>query len=198
MDTVSQYTKQGMRVIACAYKHMDAESSFLRDECEKNLQFLGLVVFVNKVKKGTRSVVDELNGNNFKSVIVSGDHVLTAISVGKECNIIAANDKVLLADVTSSKDLQWKDVDSGEIITTPQLLSAKPSHVALAITGNAFDAFLEFNNETLHKLLLRSKVFARMNPTQKTQLVDRYMSMEYVVGMVCFNSRQMSNIAIGW
>lgn len=102
MNLVNQYTKQGMRVIACAYKHLENDSSFLRDECEKNSQFLGLVVFANKMKKGTRTVIDELNSNNFKNVIVSGDHALTAIHVGQECGIVPSKDKIFISVLKSS------------------------------------------------------------------------------------------------
>ena len=53
----------------------------------------------NKLKPVTTSVILELNQANIRTIMATGDNVLTAISVGRECNIIDAACEVFLGDV---------------------------------------------------------------------------------------------------
>jgi len=55
---LEQYTSQGLWVIALSYKEIpnakDEEIvNYERDQVEKNLKFLGLLIFVNKIKEKT-------------------------------------------------------------------------------------------------------------------------------------------------
>ncbi|KAJ2806221.1 hypothetical protein H4R21_000961 [Coemansia helicoidea] len=59
-----------------------------RDAVEQDLVFLGLLVFENKLKPTTAPVLDELRGANIRQIMCTGDNVLTAISVGRECGLI--------------------------------------------------------------------------------------------------------------
>ena len=57
----------------------------------------------NKLKPVTSEVIQELNGANIRTIMATGDNVLTAISVGRECNIIDAACDVFLGDVKKVK-----------------------------------------------------------------------------------------------
>ena len=52
-----------------------------REEVESNLTFLGLLIMENKMKDVTKGVIDTLTECEVKTIMATGDNVLTAISV---------------------------------------------------------------------------------------------------------------------
>lgn len=63
---LSQYTQEGYRVIALAYKELPISTTYRslqtvhRDEVESNLTFLGLLIMENKMKEQTTGVIETL------------------------------------------------------------------------------------------------------------------------------------------
>ena len=53
----------------------------------------------NKLKEATTGVIQTLNKANIRTVMATGDNVLTAISVARECNIVEAEVEVFLGDL---------------------------------------------------------------------------------------------------
>ena len=56
-----------------------------RDKVECNLKFLGLLIMENKLKSQTTGVIEILKDCNVRTVMATGDNVLTAISVARQC-----------------------------------------------------------------------------------------------------------------
>lgn len=59
-----------------------------RGEAESGLDFIGFIIFENKLKPSTAGVLDELSQAEIRKVMCTGDNILTAISVARECNLI--------------------------------------------------------------------------------------------------------------
>ena len=59
-----------------------------RSEAESNLDFIGFIIFENKLKPLTEKVIEELSEASIRKVMCTGDNVLTAISVARECSLI--------------------------------------------------------------------------------------------------------------
>jgi cation-transporting ATPase 13A2 len=59
-----------------------------RPEAESDLEFVGFFVFENKLKHNTAGVIQELNEAGIRNVMCTGDNILTAISVARECNLM--------------------------------------------------------------------------------------------------------------
>lgn len=80
-------------MIACAAKY-ESKLSWMkiqkmsREEAESNLEFLGFIIFENKLKQTTTHVIDELKRAGIRNVMCTGDNILTAISVARECGLI--------------------------------------------------------------------------------------------------------------
>jgi cation-transporting ATPase 13A3/4/5 len=62
-----------------------------RSEVESDLNFVGFIIFENKLKPTTAGILKELLTANIGSVMVTGDNILTAISVARECGLIERN-----------------------------------------------------------------------------------------------------------
>jgi cation-transporting ATPase 13A3/4/5 len=72
----------------------------------------------NKLKPVTTGVIETLNHSNIRTIMATGDNVLTAISVGRQCNIIESDAEVFLGDIKrdeySGKEfVAWKSTKSG-------------------------------------------------------------------------------------
>ncbi|OBZ67235.1 hypothetical protein A0H81_12899 [Grifola frondosa] len=92
-DLLSYYTKRGYRVIAMAGKSMEGLSwlraqKLKREQVETDLQFLGLIIFENKLKPGTTPAIQALRSAHFACRMITGDNPLTAVSVARECGLI--------------------------------------------------------------------------------------------------------------
>ncbi|KAL9605801.1 MAG: hypothetical protein Q9179_001034 [Wetmoreana sp. 5 TL-2023] len=86
------YTHRGFRVIACATKRVPYDWASLqrmeRDETERGLDFIGFIIFENKLKPVTAETIEELEQAGIRQVMCTGDNILTAISVARECSLI--------------------------------------------------------------------------------------------------------------
>lgn len=61
---------------------------------ESDLNFAGFLVMQNNLKPATIPVIKELNSASIRCVMVTGDNMLTALSVARECGMVPAHDKV--------------------------------------------------------------------------------------------------------
>jgi cation-transporting ATPase 13A2 len=59
-----------------------------RHEAESDLEFIGFIIFENKLKANTADVLRELEEAGIRKVMCTGDNILTAISVARECRLI--------------------------------------------------------------------------------------------------------------
>ena len=60
----------------------------VRQDAESDLDFLGFIIFENKLKPSTTGVIDELKDADIRKIMCTGDNILTAISVARECNLV--------------------------------------------------------------------------------------------------------------
>ena len=119
---LNSYTIKGYRVLAMAAKGlmMDYErsQSIIRDEVEKNMIFLGLLIVKNKLKQKTKESLIKYNNADLRIVMATGDNILTAVSVSRECNLIQKNQEMfsceLEKDDNNKEILRWKRIEDYE------------------------------------------------------------------------------------
>ena len=92
-ETLSYYTHKGYRVIGFATKHIPKLSwvkaqKMKREDAESGLDFVGFIVFENKLKPTTAAVLAEIKEADIGTVMVTGDNILTAISVSRKCGLM--------------------------------------------------------------------------------------------------------------
>uniref|UniRef100_A0A8C4DKZ7 Polyamine-transporting ATPase 13A3 n=1 Tax=Dicentrarchus labrax TaxID=13489 RepID=A0A8C4DKZ7_DICLA len=200
-ETLETYTRQGFRVIALAHRQLESKLSWhkvqnlSRDLIETNMEFLGLIIMQNKIKEETAGVLRELRQANIRTLMVTGDNMLTAISVARNCGMVRAHERVIIADAVPPKDLNpasitWHYTENPIQIETFSVKGVYDKQVTLqeqsyhfAVSGRAFAVITEHFPQLVQKLVLRATVFARMAPDQKTQLVEVMQSIDYTVGM---------------
>ena len=62
--------------------------SMQREDAEQSLDFIGFIVFENKLKAATAKTVEELEQAGIRQIMCTGDNILTAVSVARECALI--------------------------------------------------------------------------------------------------------------
>lgn len=203
-ELLHHYTHSGYRVIACAYKRLGTRKSrsvreLGREEVERGLCFAGFIVFENKLKATTSATLRELGEAKIRTVMCTGDNILTAVSVGRECNLLgkAVTDLYIPRYCFAEEEegnrlgghLVWEEMSDPEKRLNPATL--KPVEInfdydsyRLAITGEVFRYILtELKDPVVtEQVLMRCDIFARMSPDEKHELVEQLQKIEYTVG----------------
>ncbi|CAH2318429.1 cation-transporting ATPase 13A2 isoform X2 [Pelobates cultripes] len=195
-----QYTQDGYRVLAFGYKTLPSINSFedaqamARESAERELTFLGFLVMKNVLKPETAPVIYELRKAEIRTVMVTGDNMLTAVNVAKSCHMVESTEKVYFVNVSpplysSAATLKFipselspgEDPREGLYQQGGTFLNKEP--FCFAINGKSFAALTDYFPDLLPKILINATIFARMSPDQKTQLVRNFQELNYCVGM---------------
>lgn len=126
-----------------------------REEAEKDMTFLGLIVMENKLKPESIKELHKVANTKIRTPVITGDTVFTAVSVSKECSIIPRNARVLIPEVFEGQehsDIVWKELPDNNID-----YSDAPTEIA--ITGPAFALLRAFTNEKQRVMYHRVRVF---------------------------------------
>ncbi|XP_039275236.1 probable cation-transporting ATPase 13A3 [Nilaparvata lugens] len=96
---LEEFTQEGYRVLGLAYRNLAVTyhkaCRLEREEIETDLCFLGLVVMENRLKPETTGVIKVLKDANIRTVMVTGDNMLTALSVARDCGIVSLGQRVI-------------------------------------------------------------------------------------------------------
>ncbi|KAJ4367166.1 hypothetical protein N0V83_007696 [Neocucurbitaria cava] len=209
-ELLAFYTHRGFRVIACATKTI-AKLNWLkvqkmkREEAESQLDFVGFIIFENKLKPSTAPVIEELERANIRKTMCTGDNILTAISVARECGLINKTAHCFVPHFvdgdsrTALSKLSWESVDDPVFKLDENTLKPLPPppeadvslpydvsnlrNYSLAVSGDVFRWIIDFASESvLREMLVCGQVFARMSPDEKHELVEKLQSIDYCVG----------------
>ncbi|KAJ1562013.1 hypothetical protein HK096_002457 [Nowakowskiella sp. JEL0078] len=232
---LARYAKNGHRVIALAWRVLEnipwiRAIRMKREDVERDLVFLGFVIFENKLKENSPSVVKLLDNANITPMMCTGDNIFTAISVSRDCGIVSPKAKIFVGRLLKAEEsdqaaeVLWEDTDDGRwILDPPHLVESEietessenllspslefslesptsthlvriteplkenqifePVEYYLSMTGDVFHHLLEFTPvEILKKALIKGRIYARMSPEQKQQLIERLQELGYCVG----------------
>jgi Ca2+-transporting ATPase len=107
-----ELAKQGLRVLAFAYKILDAiPSPFTYENVEKELKFVGLVGMIDPPREEVKVAIAECKSAGIRPVMITGDHPATAEAIAKEIGILEKNGLVVTGKVLqsmTSKELEDK------------------------------------------------------------------------------------------
>ncbi|ROT75379.1 putative cation-transporting ATPase 13A3-like [Penaeus vannamei] len=150
------------------------------------------------LKPETAPVIRQLKAANIRTVMVTGDNILTGISVARDCGMVGETDHVLLAKVTAPSSehpaaLTFEPADTPDILvqysddvdnkyTSINAGDGDPRY-HLAVTGKAWALLCQYFPDLVPRIVAKGTVFARMSPDQKAQLVEELQAIDYIVGM---------------
>uniref|UniRef100_A0A7N8XU92 ATPase cation transporting 13A2 n=1 Tax=Mastacembelus armatus TaxID=205130 RepID=A0A7N8XU92_9TELE len=180
------FSSEGLRVLALGYKpldsklHVNATVFVHREEVEKDMQFLGLLMMKNLVKPESANVINTLRLAHLRSVMATGDNILTAVNVAKSCGMILSKEKVIFVNATphtdESRPTLMFSLEDEEASGTQSSIITQVGRAQTQHSGSP-------NQNLSPRVLMRATVFARMLPDQKTQLVKEFQKLNYRVSM---------------
>lgn len=108
-----EMAKGALRVLAVAYKDLDDIES--QGEFEYDLTFIGLIGMIDPPREEVKESVRLCKKAGIKPVMITGDHLVTAVAIGKELGIYNAGDEavtgVQLNELTDEElDKQVKNI----------------------------------------------------------------------------------------
>jgi len=130
-----ELSKEGYRVIAVC----DGIVENTEESSIKNLDFLGMVAFIDPIREEAKASIEECHNAGIKVVMITGDHPLTAAAIAKELNLVK---------------------NESEVVTGTEL------EQAFSKGEKYFDSFIK-----------NKKVFSRVTPTDKLNIVQSYKRM---------------------
>ena len=157
MSAIKGLAGQGLRVVALADRLIHKDHPHERHMVEDDLVFVGLLGIMDPPRPDVAPAVDKLKVAGIRTVMVTGDNPLTAFMVGKMVHIVE------------------------EGMTYEQVV----------ITGEEIDAGVHRGDE-LEDIQLKPafgekvksvRVFARVSPSHKAELVTIMQKAGFIVGM---------------
>ncbi|XP_076763504.1 polyamine-transporting ATPase anne boleyn isoform X1 [Xylocopa sonorina] len=126
---LQEYTSEGYRVIGLAHKVLNRlpyakVQRLSREAAESDLTFLAFVIMENRLKPETSPVISALNTACIKTVMVTGDNMLTALSVARDCDIVKPGTPVIAVSATQQNQ------------TKPQIYFTKSNSQPSAVHGD--------------------------------------------------------------
>ena len=102
--------KEALRVLGCAYKIIDHEPTKQEMEnMESELIFIGMVGMIDPPREEAKVAVEKCKTAGIKTVMITGDHKITAIAIAKELGILENDDEAITGtelEKMSDEDLE--------------------------------------------------------------------------------------------
>ncbi|XP_075056987.1 putative cation-transporting ATPase 13A4 [Mixophyes fleayi] len=207
--TLNHYTMQGFRVIGIAYKNFELNEdgkveTLKREEVEHDLLFLGFLIMENKLKAETKPVIHELKAANIRTIMLTGDNIQTACTVGQSSGMIPDVSCLLLLEACEpegdtpasytcrsvernrDKSHQQNNTIKHVISTTSDNIcgfAASAGKYHYAISGKSYETIKQHFSSLVPDVLLNGTIFGRMTPKHKTSIIEDLQKIDYYVGM---------------
>ncbi|XP_039268965.2 endoplasmic reticulum transmembrane helix translocase-like [Styela clava] len=182
---------QGARVLALGIRQMGSNFSsqqireIKREEVEQDLEFAGFVIISSPLKHDSKAVIRELKAASHHISMITGDNPLTACHVAKVLKITAKKILVLSKTDTDQGSWHWKSIDDAESFPVePQnWRKVLAEQYDLCITGEGMTFLESFNMKFSKQVLPGIRVFARVSPKQKEQVITNLKQLGFTVLM---------------
>jgi len=125
MKANDTYAKQGLRVLAVAYRPLTKDcglprelSSYTIELIEKDLSFAGLIAMSDPPRPEVTAAVEQCHEASVRIIMITGDYGLTAQSIAKRIGIVEGEHPRMITGVEMDdlSDSELKEALAGEII----------------------------------------------------------------------------------
>ena len=118
-EILDYYAAKGYRLLAMASQFIEINDInkielIQREKVENKMIFLGFLIVTNKLKPDTKNTITNLDKADLSMMMATGDNILTAISVAKECGIVRNDQEIYSLEL--EKDENGKEYFFWDII----------------------------------------------------------------------------------
>jgi predicted P-type ATPase len=178
--------KSGIYQISMATKVISAGvdlSQMPRGDIEKDLVFAGVVNFKNVIREETWDVICQLEAGEVKTVMVTGDSMLTGVCIARESGMIKAMQCLILgSDFDSNGEVIWVDESDAEV-ELPSIDAIQASNTELAVTGEVWQSLRQADPKMAMVLAEHIRVYGRCTPFDKVSVVSTFVELGYITLM---------------
>jgi len=183
-ETNRRYTRQGCRVLALAFRELEAfDEHTEREVVEQRMVFAGFMIFSAAIKRGSEDAIVELLRSTHRCIIITGDDPLTACHVAQCLHMTTKKPAIHDLRITDENGDELKSAEGYE-----------PCYTGRAIE-KASDKELEFAARNCN-------IFARMSPGLKARIVIKLQAMGLKVlmggdGTNDVNALKQASVGVG-
>jgi Ca2+-transporting ATPase len=92
---VDEMASQGLRVLGVAYRPLDSVPSEVKPDIERELYLLGLIGILDPARPEAKAAVQTAKTAGIRSIMITGDHALTAEAIARDLGIIDESQKAV-------------------------------------------------------------------------------------------------------
>ena len=159
-EILNTYTTKGYRVLALAGKSISMNfkqsQTVTREFVEKNMLFLGLLIVQNKLKEKTKESLEKYDNADLRMMMATGDNILTAICVSKECNLIEKNQEMIACEIENNDGidyLKWTKINDINDNDNNKSLQQEKDNSITNMIFNDVNLDLDNNNNLKNNLI---------------------------------------------
>jgi Ca2+-transporting ATPase len=108
LDTARQMAGQALRVLGMAYKKLP-EMPACKDDSEAGMVFVGLAGMIDPPREEAKEAIRLCDRAGIKSVMITGDHKITAMAVARELGILKKGIAVTGAELDQLTDREFEN-----------------------------------------------------------------------------------------
>ena len=109
-EQINEMASRGLRVLGVAYRNLDAVPAEVKPEIERELVLLGLIGILDPARPEARAAVQTAREAGIRSIMITGDHALTAEAIARDLGIIEEGQKAITgAEIESMSEEQLAD-----------------------------------------------------------------------------------------
>jgi Ca2+-transporting ATPase len=154
--------RKGMRVLGVAFRLMNQIPEIIQTDLEQNLTFVGLFGMIDPPRSEVRDAVAVTKSAGIRTVMITGDHPLTASEIARQLGIGAVDSNVPRRS-GGSEDQSLETLESRTVLTGAE------------IENLTFDELKSVVDEV--------QVFARVSPEHKLKIVQALQERGHIVSM---------------
>ena len=156
LETNDRMASDALRVLGIAFRRLDGVPATASPETlESELTFLGLVGMIDPPRDEARTAIRACREAGIRTVMITGDHKLTAMAVARELEL-------------STEENGNRDASRG------------PDAPLRVLEGRDLDRLSEAD---LARMVNHVAVYARVSPEHKMKIVGAWKSQKHVVAM---------------
>lgn len=171
--TAFKLMKDGYRVLALACRKLQSYNNLVieREELEKDLDFVGLLVLNCPMKKDTPHYIRILKNANYHNIMITGDNMFTAAKTGQDLDFGPSKVNLFLKKTGDGK-FEWFNVEDKSVAPLKLEDIAKlAKDYTLCLEGTEMSQVFEKDKALFTQLILHTVIFARVSPDQKELII---------------------------
>ncbi len=125
-----------LRVLALAYKEIPKKEKYHFKMLETNLVFVGLVGMIDPPREGVKQAMQICNESGVRTIMITGDHKITAVAIAKEIGLMQTGDKVVTGMELEGMSLKELEEIANEVSVYARVLPEHKVKILQALEAN--------------------------------------------------------------